>query len=283
MNPAIRLFKRALATKVAFVPMPGGEQATGPGGAPVDPAAGGDPAAMGGAPMDPMAAGGAPMDPAAMGGAPMDPAAMGMDPAAMGMDPSMMDPAAMPPEEGGGGDGVTAADAETVDKITRRTLDIVRETLDMVGKTKGPKPAEGAEAAPAEPVLPPGPITGAPADMSGIGALPGMPKIASLFLPEDLDLEPSKAYVKALNRAEASGVKPTEDLFKRVKTEWDDLQAKRSKTASALSRLGKPKEVKTAATASVLSRLAKPKQTKIAQTAAALSGKKGLAKFFSEH
>lgn len=52
---------------------------------PMDPAAGGDPAAAGGPP---------PGDPAAMGG---DPSMMGGDPAAMGGDPSMMggDPAAM--------------------------------------------------------------------------------------------------------------------------------------------------------------------------------------------
>lgn len=109
-----RLFKRALAEKLAFIPM-GASQAAGPGGEPVDPnappadpnAPPTDPAA-GGAPMDPMAAGGAPMDPAAAGGAPMDPAMAGMppmDPAAGGMPP--MDPAAMgmppmpepPPEE----------------------------------------------------------------------------------------------------------------------------------------------------------------------------------------
>jgi hypothetical protein len=191
MNPALRLFKRAMSTKVAFVPMPGGEpQATGPGGMPVDPAAAGgapmDPAAMGGAPMDPAAMGGAPMDPAAMGG---DPAAMGMDPAAMGMDPAAMgmDPAAMgmPPEEPpaeGGGEGVTESDVNTVDKITRRTLDIVRETLDMVGKTKKPvDAAAGAAPAAAEAPLPPGPITGAPADMSSIGQGAGIPKIASVF------------------------------------------------------------------------------------------------------
>lgn len=100
-----RLFKRALAEKLAFVPM-GASQAAGPGGEPVDPGAAAAGAPPGGAPMDPAAMGGAPMDPAAMGGAPMDPAAM--DPAAMGgappMDPAMagmppMDPAAggMPP------------------------------------------------------------------------------------------------------------------------------------------------------------------------------------------
>lgn len=87
-----RLFKRALAEKLAFVPM-GASQAAGPGGAPVEPGAAG---AAGGAPMDP-AAGGAPMDPAAAGGgAPMDPAMAAMppmDPAAGGMPPA--DPAAM--------------------------------------------------------------------------------------------------------------------------------------------------------------------------------------------
>lgn len=74
----LALVKGQLSEKVAFVPMPGG-----------DPAMGGDPAAMGGAPMDPAAMGGAPVDPAMAGGMPP------MDPAAMGGAP--MDPAAMPP------------------------------------------------------------------------------------------------------------------------------------------------------------------------------------------
>ena len=85
--------KAIVTEKVAFVPMPGGDPAA-MGGAPMDPAAAGgapmDPAAMGGAPMDPAAMGGAPMDPAAMGGAPMDPAAMG------GMPPPPPAPAPAP-------------------------------------------------------------------------------------------------------------------------------------------------------------------------------------------
>lgn len=180
------LFKQALQEKLAevqkhsFVPMgpaaaKTGQQAAGPGGAPVDP----------------MAAGGAPMDPAAMGmppgGDPMgappmpggDPAAMGMppggDPAAMGMDPAAGGLPPLPPEgelpplpeEGGagGGEGVTSEDAETIQKITDRTMDIVRQTLEMVGKAKpqeAPKEEEPAEQQPPEPEAQPGPITGQP-------------------------------------------------------------------------------------------------------------------------
>ena len=180
MTPAMRLFKRAMATKIAFVPMPGGEpQASGPGGAPIDPMM--DPAAAGGAPMDPAAAGGAPMDPAAMG---MDPAAMGMDPAAMGMDPSMMDPSLGAPPAGG--EGVTSADAKTVEDITKRTMDIVRQTLEMVGKAKPVEGGSSESASPAPapaPVIPPGPISGLPGDMSGVGVpgATGIPKMASVL------------------------------------------------------------------------------------------------------
>ena len=169
MTPAMRLFKRAMATKVAFVPMPGGEpqQASGPGGAPIDPM----------------------MDPAAAGGAPMDPAAMGMDPAAMGMDPAMMDPSMMDPSLGAppaGGEGVTADDAKTVNDITKRTMDIVRQTLEMVGKAKPVEGGSSASAAPAPapaPIIPPGPISGLPGDMSGVGVpgATGIPKMASVL------------------------------------------------------------------------------------------------------
>jgi hypothetical protein len=160
MHPAARLFERALQEKLAeyrkqaFVPADPG-QAAGPGGAPpgapMDPMAGGappmDPMAGGAPPMDPMAGGAPPMDPM-MGGAPMDPM----------MDPMM---GGMPPEpEGGGNQGLTAEDAETVDKITQRTMNIVRETLEMVGKAKPVQP-EAPEAAPA-PESVPGPVTGQP-------------------------------------------------------------------------------------------------------------------------
>lgn len=199
-----RLLKRALDEKQyefrkrAFIPMGSsaektGAQAPGPGGAPVDPmAAGGapmDPMAAGGAPpMDPMAAGGAPpMDPMAAGGAPMDPMAGGapMDPMAGGMPP-------LPPlpEEpaAGGGEGVTPEDAETVDKITERTLDVVRQTLEMVGKAKPVKAEEEAEPAQPAPEAPapeamPGPVTGQPGfDPATFGA----PKIASAILTKVL-------------------------------------------------------------------------------------------------
>jgi hypothetical protein len=180
-----RLLKRALAEKQqefrkrAFIPMGSaaektGAQAPGPGGMPIDPAAGG------GAPMDPAMGGMPPMDPAMMGGMPpMDPAMGGMppmDPAAMGAPMDMPLPPEgelppPPPEEGGGeGEGLTAEDAETVDKITQRTLDVVKQTLEMVGKAKTPKPEEGGEAAaPAAEAPPepppeamPGPVTGEP-------------------------------------------------------------------------------------------------------------------------
>lgn len=179
MTLAARIFQRALYEKLAFVPLGTagaklGQQAAGPGGAPMGP-----PAGPGGAPMDPAMGGmppAPPMDPAMAGGMPppgMDPAMGGMpppppvDPAMAGgmppMDPSMgmspdmgMPPMPEPPPEAPQGPGVTSEDAEIVDKITKRTMDIVRQTLEMVGKAK---PAEGkpGEAAPG---AGPGPVTG---------------------------------------------------------------------------------------------------------------------------
>lgn len=182
MTPAQRIFKRALAEKLAFIPM--GPQAAGPGGAPVDPmAAGGmpsgapmDPAMAGmppGAPMDPMAAGGmppgAPMDPMAgmPPGAPMDPAmAGGMPPMDPAMDPMAAAgglPPVEPPPDAPPAEGLTKSDVETVDTITQRTMDIVRQTLEMVGKAKT-KTEGGGEAAPAAPApaAQPGPVSGMP-------------------------------------------------------------------------------------------------------------------------
>jgi hypothetical protein len=184
MTQAARLFKRALAehlTKTAFVPLgKHAQQAPGPGGAPVDPAMmGGDPA-MGGMPMDPAMAGGAPMDPAMMAdpaaaGMPMDPAMAGgappMDPAmagaappvdpAMGgmppMDPAMLASLAAPAPAAPSSAGLTAEDEQVVDKITKRTMDIVRQTLEMVGKAKKPESADAAA-----PAGQPGPVTGMP-------------------------------------------------------------------------------------------------------------------------
>ena len=99
---------------------------------PMDPAAGGDPAAMGVPPPgDPAAAGG---DPAAAGAPPMDPAAMGVDPAAAGtppMDPAMaggmppMDPAAMgapPPMDDPASGGDVSPSGEPYMKITPTQL-----------------------------------------------------------------------------------------------------------------------------------------------------------------
>jgi len=83
-----------------------------------------------------------------------------MDPGAMpppgAMDPSAMPP--MPPPDAGGGGGVTEEGADIVDKITKRTMDIVRQTLEMVGKTK--KPAQEEAAPPPTPAQLPGPVTG---------------------------------------------------------------------------------------------------------------------------
>lgn len=95
--------------------------------------AGGDPAAMGGAPMDPAMAGGAPMVPAAMGGAPMDPAMMGGDPAAMGgapMPPPGLDPA-MAGLVGGGAPADPAAAAPAAATITC-TLDDLAKFMQKV-------------------------------------------------------------------------------------------------------------------------------------------------------
>ena len=166
-TPAHRLFKRALAESIhkqAFVPMTNKEgQAAGPGGMPVDPAAGG------GAPMDPAMAGGAPMDPAMGGMPPMDPMAAAMG----GMPP-------LPPEgeevteevvdEASGGADVSMPDIDAMQSIQANTMDIVRQTLEMVGKAK---PVEGGDVAGGEAAAPkpaeepaaaemPGPITGQP-------------------------------------------------------------------------------------------------------------------------
>jgi len=196
MTLAARIFQRALHEKLAFVPLGTagaklGQQSAGPGGAPVgapmDPAAGGMPPAP---PMDPAMGGMPPMDPAAGGmppAPPMDPAAAGgmppMDPS-MGMPPAGMDPSmGMPPDMGmppmpepppaPSGAGVTTEDADVVDKITKRTMDIVRQTLEMVGKAKKPDGSDATAAAPSTV----GPITG----QSGFdaSALPGPLKMAA--------------------------------------------------------------------------------------------------------
>lgn len=192
------IFARSLGEtleKSAFVPMGAAEkqaqQAAGPDGMPVDPAA------AGGAPMDPAAAG-MPMDPAAMG-APMDPAAAGMpvDPAAM--DPAAMDPAAMgAPAEGGipspeemgldpaalgigedaggagGAEGLTSDDVDSVLRIQEQTTSQVVDVAErIIGAMKGGGKAKAADkpeeaAAPAGDVveqaaeLAAGPVTGQP-------------------------------------------------------------------------------------------------------------------------
>ena len=205
MTPAQRIFKRALSEKLAFILMGanGGAQAAGPGGAPVQPGPpgaggppgappgpGGPPGMPPGAPMDPNAPPGpAPMDPsAAPPGAPMDPSAGGppgappMDPSAGGpppMDPNAgappVDPAAagMPPMDApppADDKGLTPTGVDIVDKITQHTMDIVRQTLEMVGKAKTKEERSAALAsigkddtsAPPLPGSAPGPVSGMP-------------------------------------------------------------------------------------------------------------------------
>lgn len=175
MNSALAkmLFERH--TKVAFVPAQ--EQAAGPGGAPVDPAAM-DPAAGGMPPgamdpaIDPAAAGGMPpgaMDPAAAmpTEAPADPAA---DPAAM--DPGAMPPEALPPEAL---PNDPAADVDNDGKPdTMVPLAGMKDfAVGLIEAMKGRRTAEAeskAEAA-AEPAPAGGPISGMPmtptADIKG--------------------------------------------------------------------------------------------------------------------
>jgi hypothetical protein len=122
------------------------------------------------------------MDPmAALGGMPPLPA----DAGAGGEAPPPPPPLEGAGGEDGGGGGLTKADAETVDTITRRTMDIVRETLDMVGKTKQPKDG-GSAAAPAEPdpKSQPGPVTGQPGFDPSM--LSGPLKMASTILARQL-------------------------------------------------------------------------------------------------
>lgn len=120
-----------LSEKQAFVPMPGGDPAA-MGGAPMPPP--GDPAAMGGAPMPPP--GGAPMDPMVAGGAPMDPmAAGGMPPPAPPMDPMA---GGMPPAPPAGGSMITMSSDEF--------LKFVKQIVALCTSNKfgaDPKPTDG--------------------------------------------------------------------------------------------------------------------------------------------
>jgi hypothetical protein len=81
-------------------------------------------------------------------------------------------------EEGAGGKGLTPEDADTVQSVVEQTMDIVRQTLEMVGKAKpkeeqvADKAEEASEAPPAPeasaateetpPEAQPGPVTGQP-------------------------------------------------------------------------------------------------------------------------
>lgn len=192
MSPAA-LFKRALAEKLAFTPMgpQGPAQAAGPGGAPVDPSAGG--AAAGGAPMDPsMGAPPAGMDPS-MGGAPpagTDPSAGGAppaDPSAGGAPPAGMDPsAAMPPPPLPEAPPTDTPAKDPIDEQVKAQKELgtgdamvplsqLKEfTVGVIEATKGKKTQEAAvqeakeDAAP--PAQAPGPVTGMPGfDPSALG------------------------------------------------------------------------------------------------------------------
>lgn len=133
---------------------------------PMDPAAGGDPAAAGGLPPgDPAAAGadpaamGAPMDPAMAGG---DPAAMGMDPASAGMppmDPAAMDPASMgappPPMDDPSAGGDVSPSGEPYMKITPTQLSkLFKQFAEVFKSVLGLGGQQGA-AAPAAPQVDP--------------------------------------------------------------------------------------------------------------------------------
>ena len=131
---------------------------------PMDPAAGGDPAAMGAPPPgDPAVMGG---DPAAAGAPPMDPAAMGGDPAAMGappMDPAMaggmptMDPAAMgapPPIDDPAAGGDVSPSGEPYMKITPTQLSkLFKQFAEVFKSVLGLGGQQGA--APAAPAVDP--------------------------------------------------------------------------------------------------------------------------------
>lgn len=187
MTNHARILKRALAEalqeKRAFQPPPD-QQAAGPGGQPVDPGMGG------GAPMDPMMGGGPPMDPGMGGAPPMDPGMGGgppMDPG-MGGDPMMGAPMDLPPEEllgelddepGEGEASISGADVEALKSVQENTMDIVRQTLEMVGKAKPvegkPEGGDGAGTEPPPAPAPdaqPGPVTGQPGfDPAAFGKL----------------------------------------------------------------------------------------------------------------
>lgn len=193
MNPLQRRFQRALLEKIAFTPL--GPQAAGPGGAPVDPAAGGappaDPMAAGGAPMDPMAGGMPPMDPAAMGGMPpMDPAAAGAPPA----DPMAGGAPPLPPEPPAPEEPINDPNTDIDNNGKPDTMVPLEPMKDfaigIIEAMKGKKTQDAAdpnapkpEGAGAEEGMAPGPVTGLPGDMSGFGApgSSGPMKLASVL------------------------------------------------------------------------------------------------------
>ena len=139
----------SLLKKEAFIQMPGGEQAAPPPG---DPAAGGmpppgmDPAMMGG---DPAAMGAAPMDPAAAGAMPPggDPAAMGMDPTMMAMDPTMAGgvPPAGAPDAAPGSPMITIS-LDQLFEIIQKVLGLAKKVgVNGSGVQSQPAPAPEAQ------------------------------------------------------------------------------------------------------------------------------------------
>jgi len=206
MTPAQRLLKRAFAEKTAFVEMGAdgtSPQASGPGGAPVDPTASAGaappgaspldpagamapPAADGAAPMDPMAAGAPPADPMAAGAPPVDPAAAGAPPA----DPMAGLPPP-PPEAPPINNPDTDVDNNGKPDTMVPLAPIKDFAVGLIEAMKGKKTQDAMDpnaeaagaAAGAPPGLPPGPVTGLPGDMSAIagnGPLP-VPKTASIL------------------------------------------------------------------------------------------------------
>lgn len=179
MNPALAKMIFERHTKVAFVPA---QQASGPGGAPVDPTGG-----QGGMPpgaMDPSAGGAPPMDPSGMPPGAMDPAAGGAPPADPGAGAPPEDPSAgmppMPPEappEPPVNDASTDVDGDGKPDTMVPLAGMKDFAIGLIEAMKGKRTAD-ADAAKADAGAPvggdapaPGPITGMPmtptADMKG--------------------------------------------------------------------------------------------------------------------
>lgn len=120
----------------------------------------------------------------------------------------------LPPIEGdeGGGsdDGVTSQDAQTVEKIQDRTLDLVRKTLQMVGKAKSDAEMQG-DAAEAPPTPPP---AEAPAPEQQPGPITGQPGLDPAALGGPLKLG---AALKRKLAASSCGGSTTKKRLRRMK------------------------------------------------------------------